>query len=53
MTVPSTPLTGDGTRAGERPRGRSAPVDVAAGAEVVSVPPAPKYRRVGVAPVNG
>jgi hypothetical protein len=28
-------------------------VPEAGGAEGLSVPPAPKYRRVGVAPVNG
>ena len=40
VIVPSTPLTGD-----------PEPVSVPPGP--VSVPPGPKYRRVGVAPVNG
>jgi hypothetical protein len=42
-----TPGTG-GTDTGSVP-----PAPLAEGAELVSVPPEPKYRRVGVAPLNG
>ena len=49
VTVPSAPLIGG--VAVDVPV--VVPVGLAAGAEVASVPPAPKYRLVGVEPVNG
>ena len=51
-STPPTPPTG-GTGAGSVPPGPLTGGAGAEGAELVSVPPAPKYRRVGSARVNG